>query len=86
MSRYPGDEFVDILGTDIYEYAAPGADLEEAGDRYYEQVEDMMTTLAALGFEHEKLVCFSETGLEGIDSDRSVVGSFGALNGAVECL
>lgn len=27
-----------------------------------------------------------ETGLEGVDGDRSVVGGFGALEGAVECL
>lgn len=65
MSRYPGDEFVDILGTDIYEY--PGASsLEEAGVRFGTQVKEMMNSLAALSLEHQKLMCFSETGLEGL--------------------
>ena len=65
MSRYPGDEFVDILGTDIYEY--PGSDsLEEAGVRFGTQVKEMMNSLAALSLEHQKLLCFSETGLEGL--------------------
>jgi mannan endo-1,4-beta-mannosidase len=66
MSRYPGDEFVDILGTDIYEFVAPNEALEDAGDRFYEQVEDMLTTLAAISYEHDKLMCLSETGLESI--------------------
>jgi mannan endo-1,4-beta-mannosidase len=66
MSRYPGDEFVDILGTDIYEFVAPNEALEDAGDRFYEQVEEMLTTLAAISFEHNKLICLSETGLESI--------------------
>ena len=65
MSRYPGDEFVDILGTDIYEY--PGDHpLPEAGVQFQNQVKDMLSAMAAMGMEHHKLMCFSETGLEGI--------------------
>ena len=65
MSRYPGDECVDILGTDIYEYPG-GENLEEAGVTYTHQVKDMLTALVAMAKDHEKLICFSETGLEGI--------------------
>ena len=65
MSRYPGDEFVDILGTDIYEYVGPDG-VEEAGVRFAEQVKDMLRSLSALGLEHQKLLCLSETGLEGL--------------------
>lgn len=65
MSRYPGDECVDILGTDIYEY--PGSpDLAEAGVVYGQQVKDMLTALSAIASDHRKLTCFSETGHEGI--------------------
>lgn len=65
MSRYPGDEFVDMLGTDIYEY--PGeASVEEAAVVFSEQVKDMLRSLTAISLEHEKLLCFSETGLEGL--------------------
>ena len=66
MSRYPGDEFVDILGTDIYEYVGEDGSLEEAGVRYQTQVKSMLSALVALGGEHKKLICLSETGLEGI--------------------
>jgi len=65
MSRYPGDDFVDILGTDIYEYPG-GASLEEASVNYRQQVRDMLTPLTAISYEHEKLLCFSETGLESL--------------------
>lgn len=65
MSRYPGDECVDLLGTDIYEY--PGeADLADAGVFYAEGVKDMLTAMTSIAKDHEKLICFSETGLEGI--------------------
>lgn len=65
MSRYPGDDCIDLLGTDIYEY--PGdASLEDARVRYGEQVREMLTVLTAIAEDHSKLVCFSETGLEGI--------------------
>ena len=64
MSRYPGDEFVDILGTDIYEFVGGGS-LEEAGVR----------SLVALGDEHKKLICLSETGLEGIPDLKWWTGS-----------
>lgn len=65
MSRYPGDDFVDILGTDIYEYVGDSS-VEEAGVRYQSQVKEMLTALVAISYEHHKLICFSETGMEGI--------------------
>lgn len=65
MGRYPGDEFVDILGADFYEFAGPDG-LQESGSRFAAVVRDMLVKLSALGMEHEKLVCLSETGMEGI--------------------
>ena len=65
MSRYPGDEFVDILGTDIYAYL-DGASVREADVRFSEQVKEMLRSLSAISLEHEKLFCLSETGFEGI--------------------
>lgn len=70
MSRYPGDDFVDILGTDIYEFVAPGESLEGPAARFSSQVKEMLTTLSALGREHGKLICLSETGLEGIPDSK----------------
>ena len=65
MSRYPGDEFVDILGVDTYEYVG-GHGLQEAGAHYQEELRRALTYLTALSYEHNKLMCLSETGLEGI--------------------
>ena len=65
MSRYPGDDCVDILGTDIYEYPA-GGDLPAAAEAYRQQTGAMLSTLRTLGEEHGKLICLSETGLEGL--------------------
>ncbi len=62
MQRYPGDEFVDILGTDIYEYIGPDG-LEEAGVRFNTQVKSMLTALNVMATDHHKLLCLSETGL-----------------------
>ncbi len=67
MSRYPGDEFVDILGTDIYEYVGDGF-VPEADVRFSEEVKDMLRSLSAMSLEHQKLMCLSETGFEGIPS------------------
>ena len=65
LQRYPGDEFVDILATDIYEFVGP-ADLDEARVRFGQQVREMLTTLNTLATEHHKLIALSETGLEGL--------------------
>ena len=65
LSRYPGDEFVDFLGTDIYEYVGEDG-LAAAGERFGAQVREMLATLKTLAAEHGKLTCLSETGLEGL--------------------
>ena len=64
LSRYPGDDIVDILGTDIYEYN--NGDLDAAGVAYMANLKQMLTTLTEISKEHTKLMCLSETGLEGI--------------------
>ena len=68
LSRYPGDDIVDILGTDLYEYN--NGDLEAAGSAYMANLKEMLTTLTAISKEHLKLMCLSETGLEGIPDPR----------------
>ncbi len=40
--------------------------MEEAGIRFKAEVRQMLDVLTALGKEHGKLTCFSETGLEGL--------------------
>ena len=66
MERYPGDEYVDILGFDTYEYIGSDGDIEEAGVRYAVELRDNLTKLNAFASDHKKLQCLSETGLEGL--------------------
>jgi mannan endo-1,4-beta-mannosidase len=65
MSRYPGDEFIDILGLDHYAFVGSGS-LEEASVFFSEELKRCLTFLNALATEHHKLMCLSETGLEGL--------------------
>ena len=65
MERYPGDEFIDIMAADFYEFIGPDG-LEESGARFAGVIKDLLNTMTALGTEHHKLIALSETGLEGI--------------------
>ena len=65
MSRYPGDEFVDILGVDSYEYVGNDT-VADASARFKGELRRILTFLTALSYEHQKLMCLSETGLEGL--------------------
>ena len=65
MDRYPGDDIVDILGLDHYEFV--GADgVEESGVRFAGELKRCLTFLNVLATDHRKLMCLSETGLEGL--------------------
>ncbi|MBR1888052.1 MAG: beta-mannosidase [Bacteroidales bacterium] len=62
MSRYPGDEFVDILGVDTY----TSTWREDGVSFFKDDLRRIMNFLTALSYEHNKLMCLSETGYEGI--------------------
>ena len=65
MSRYPGDDIVDLLGLDHYEFLGPDG-AEESGARFANELKRSLTILNAFSVGHQKLICLSETGLEGI--------------------
>ena len=69
MERYPGDEFVDIIAADLYEFIGPDG-MGESGARFAAMLKDMLTKLAAIGMEHHKLMALSETGLEGLPDTK----------------
>lgn len=62
MERYPGDEWVDVLGLDAY-HRPEDWDFLAGGER-------MLSTLQQLGREHGKPTAFTETGLEGIPDPK----------------
>lgn len=60
LSTYPGDDYVDILGSDIYCFGENG--IEEYTDRVKAQLPMVVAEAAKRG----KLAAFTETGLEGL--------------------
>lgn len=64
MERYPGDEYVDILGADVYCYAG-----EKGAEGYKKAVETTLGAASRAADERGKLVAFTETGLESIPSE-----------------
>lgn len=62
---YPGDEYVDILGSDIYHFG--GA---ENVDQYRQSVSGLLPYVAEEAAKRGKLVAFTETGLESVVMDN----------------
>ena len=65
LSRYPGDDVVDLLGADLYEFVGPDG-IEASGARFTAELGAMLATLTELGNQQQKPICLSETGFEGI--------------------
>ncbi len=68
MERYPGDEFVDLLGLDTYAYTE--YESKESAVRFTECLKTDLASLNAVSVEHRKPICLSETGLEGIPDPK----------------
>ena len=73
FSRYPGDEYVDIIGMDQYENLGDPADFESeearfaAANKYFtDRMSYDLKYMAEFAAEHGKLIAVSETGFEGI--------------------
>ena len=65
FTTYPGDEYVDILGCDIYHFG--GA---EGTGNYRDMVSGLLPYVAGEASKRGKLVAFTETGLEGVVIDN----------------
>ena len=65
MDRYPGDDVIDMLGVDHYEYVGPDG-LGPSGERFAAELIRSLGYVHALAIGHDKLMCLSETGLEGL--------------------
>lgn len=61
FERYPGDEYVDILGADAYHF-----DGDKGLDEYLKRVDLLLGTAAAYAKKSGQIVVFSETGSEGL--------------------
>ncbi|MFT3902647.1 MAG: glycosyl hydrolase [Niabella sp.] len=61
FDRYPGDEYVDILGQDLYHRGG-----DETAAQYITDVQRIMGMLQQYSKAHQKLFVFSETGADQI--------------------
>ncbi|MBQ0021927.1 MAG: beta-mannosidase [Prevotellaceae bacterium] len=64
MERYPGDDYIDLIGLDFY-CASPNSE-EEACAQYLEKAEKHVSMVCQLAKEHGKAAAVTETGYEGI--------------------
>ena len=69
MSRYPGDDIVDIMALDHYEFLSPDG-AEESGVRFSQELRQSLTWLNVLATDHHKLMTLAETGLESIPDPK----------------
>ena len=63
MERYPGDEYVDLLGFDYYQNRI------EDTESYQKVMNETLGMLAELGKEHSKPIAVTETGLMALPID-----------------
>ncbi|AKQ46623.1 beta-mannosidase [Rufibacter radiotolerans] len=65
LERYPGDNYVDILGFDIYHRLPADTSLTaQATQTFIKETRQMVETLRQIGQEKNKVWTLSETGLE----------------------
>jgi len=66
IERYPGDEYVDLIGFDNY----PSDGSERSTENFKKQMTSVLTYLTELGKEHDKPIAVTETGLVTIPAER----------------
>ena len=58
VERYPGDEIIDMVGFDCYQYGS--------AERYIAEMKNALDVTCAFAKEHGKLAAVTETGSEGV--------------------
>ncbi len=85
FSTYPGDEYVDILGTDIYHFNG-----KEGVEQYKDRIKAQLSYVTEEAKKRGKIAAFTETGLEGLEmSDwytNVLLPSIGGLDIAYVCV
>lgn len=65
FERYPGNDYVDILGIDMYHHGG-----QAGAEQYIQSIHTVFGFLTAEGKKLQKPVVFSETGSEGLPMDK----------------
>lgn len=64
LQRYPGDEYVDILGLDYYH------DKPHTGDDFFRKLTDSLDVIYVLANERKKIAALTETGYRSLDTEN----------------
>ena len=64
LERYPGDDYVDIIGVDVYQTDP------KAGEDFIKRLKSNLVLLNKVGKEHNKLVALTELGSEQIPNAK----------------
>lgn len=70
--RYPGDDVIDIVSFDNYQFAKPGSPdsvLKQSSLKYQAQIKNGLTILDSVAKAHHKIPTFAETGFEAIPAN-----------------
>ena len=62
FARYPGDDFVDIMGLDLYH------DHPHPGDGFYKKLQNSLDIIAGCAKLHDKIVALTETGYRALET------------------
>lgn len=62
MSRYPGDDIIDLIGIDYYH------DKPESDDEFFGRLDDSLTKLCSIAQKHDLIPALTEIGLRTLDS------------------
>ena len=64
LERYPGDEYIDILGLDYYH------DKPHNGDGFFKKLTDSLDVIYVLANERKKISALTETGYRSLDTEN----------------
>ena len=64
LSRYPGDDYVDILGMDFYH------DKPHKGDGFYHKLSSSLDVIYNIAGEHGKITALTEIGYSSLDTEN----------------
>ena len=64
LERYPGDEYIDILGLDYYH------DKPHNGDGFFKKMTDSLDVIYVLANERKKIAALTETGYRSLDTEN----------------
>ena len=62
LQRYPGDDYVDILGLDYYH------DKPQNGDGFFQKLTDSLDVIYVMANERKKIAALTETGYRSLDT------------------